>query len=79
MNEMLIPNARLFADRHQLELAERLGSGKDGIVLAAKPKANPAKVEASAKVQALAKQGGPPTFDSRLKTQHFSAFALRHS
>ena len=40
---MLIPNARLYAARHQLELAETLGSGKDGIVLVAKHKAKPAK------------------------------------
>lgn len=44
MNEILIPNARLYADRHQLDLAERLGSGKDGIVLVAKHKAKPANV-----------------------------------
>ena len=42
MNEMLIPNARRYAARHQLELAETLGSGKDGIILVAKHKANPA-------------------------------------
>jgi hypothetical protein len=44
MNENLIPNARLYAARHQLELAETLGSGKDGIVLVAKRKAQPARV-----------------------------------
>ena len=44
MNETLIPNARLYGDRHQLELAETLGSGKDGIVLVAKRKAQPARV-----------------------------------
>ena len=44
MNEILIPNARLYSGRHQLELAERLGSGKDGIVLVAKHKAKPANV-----------------------------------
>lgn len=44
MNEILIPNARLYAARHQLELAETLGSGKDGIVLVAKHKAKPADV-----------------------------------
>jgi hypothetical protein len=42
MNEILIPNARFYADRHQLELVETLGSGKDGIVLVAKHKAQPA-------------------------------------
>lgn len=41
---MLIPNARRYAARHQLELAETLGSGKDGIVLVAKHKAKPADV-----------------------------------
>jgi len=45
MNEILIPNARLYAGRQELELtAERLGSGKDGIVLVAKRKAQPANV-----------------------------------
>src|SRR6266581_282363 len=44
MNESLMPNARLYADRHQLELDARLGSGKDGIVMVAKRKAQPAKV-----------------------------------
>ena len=44
MNEMLLPNARLYAPRHQLELAETLGSGKDGIVLVAKHKTKPADV-----------------------------------
>ena len=41
MNENLIPNAGVYAHRHQLELAETLGSGKDGIVLAAKSKNRP--------------------------------------
>jgi len=41
MNEILVPNARLYADRHQLELAEQLGSGKDGIVFIAKRKDKP--------------------------------------
>src|SRR5438552_6663800 len=44
MNEILMPNARLYADQRQLELGEALGSGKDGIVLVAKRKAQPAKV-----------------------------------
>ncbi len=44
MNEMLIPNALQYAARHQLELAEGLGSGKDGIVRVAKHKARPADV-----------------------------------
>jgi hypothetical protein len=42
MNEYLIPNARVDAARHQLELVETLGSGKDGIVVAGKCKAGPA-------------------------------------
>src|SRR5436190_829484 len=44
MNETLISQARLFASRHQIEIGEPLGSGKDGIVIAAKRKANPADV-----------------------------------
>src|SRR3989442_11057432 len=44
MNEILIPNARLYASRRQLDLTETLGSGKDGIVLVAKRKNKPAKV-----------------------------------
>jgi hypothetical protein len=42
MNENLIPNARLYAHHRQLELAETLGFGKDGIVLAAQHKSEPA-------------------------------------
>jgi|ERR1051325_3650188 hypothetical protein len=38
MNEILLPNARLYADRRQVEFAEPLGSGKDGIVLVGKGK-----------------------------------------
>jgi hypothetical protein len=41
MNELLIPNANRYAVLHQLELAEALGSGKDGIVLVAKNKLKP--------------------------------------
>ncbi len=44
MNAILTSNARLYASRHQLELAEPLGSGKDGIVLAGKRKIEPANV-----------------------------------
>jgi hypothetical protein len=44
MNQILLPNARLYATPRQLDLAESLGSGKDGIVLAAKHKAKPAAV-----------------------------------
>jgi len=42
MNESLIPTARLYAARNQLEIAESPGSGKDGIVLVAKRKGKPA-------------------------------------
>src|SRR4051794_16787129 len=38
MNEQLIPNARLYAVRYQLEVAELLGSGKDGIVFISRRK-----------------------------------------
>jgi hypothetical protein len=41
MNEILIPNARIYATRHNLELGESPGSGKDGIVLIAKRKEKP--------------------------------------
>lgn len=44
MNEQLIPNARLYAARRQIEIAEKLGSGKDGIVMVGKRKVNPADV-----------------------------------
>src|SRR2546421_45538 len=44
MNEILMPNALLYADQRQLELGETLGSGKDGILLVAKRNAQPAKV-----------------------------------
>jgi hypothetical protein len=44
MNESLIPNAGLYASRRGLELAEALGSGKDGIVLVAKHKRGSADV-----------------------------------
>jgi hypothetical protein len=44
MNEILLPNARLYAARRQLDLAETLGSGNHGIVLAAKHKTKPADV-----------------------------------
>jgi hypothetical protein len=44
MNEILIPNAHRYAYRHQLELGETLGSGKDGIVLVAGRKSQPGKV-----------------------------------
>jgi hypothetical protein len=44
MVESLITKAHAYASRCQLEIAESLGSGKDGIVLVAKNKANPAKV-----------------------------------
>lgn len=38
MNESLIVNAQSYAARRQLEIAERLGSGKDGTVFVAKRK-----------------------------------------
>jgi hypothetical protein len=44
MNEILELNARRYADRHRLELAEELGSGKDGIVFVAKGKARPGDI-----------------------------------
>jgi hypothetical protein len=44
MNESLIPSARLYASRRELDLAEPLGSGKDGIVFVAKHKTKPADV-----------------------------------
>jgi hypothetical protein len=44
MNESLLANVRLYAARHQLEIAEPLGSGKDGLVIAAKRKEKPAHV-----------------------------------
>ena len=44
MNERLIPNARSYSARHEIELAETLGSGKDGIVLVAKDKTKAADV-----------------------------------
>jgi hypothetical protein len=44
MNEILLPKARLYAARRQLDLTETLGSGKDGIVLVAKHKTKPADV-----------------------------------
>ena len=43
MNENLIPNAGVCVHRHELEIAETLGSGKDGIVLAAKSKDRPGR------------------------------------
>jgi hypothetical protein len=44
MNEIPLANARLYAAGRGLDLAETLGSGKDGIVLAAKHKNKPADV-----------------------------------
>lgn len=44
MNEKLVSKARLYAAARQLELAEELGSGKDGIVWVAKYKSKPANV-----------------------------------
>jgi hypothetical protein len=44
MNESLIPNAKAYASRRELDLAEKLGSGKDGIVWVAKNKSKPGDV-----------------------------------
>jgi hypothetical protein len=44
MNQSLIPNAQIYALRRELELAEKLGSGKDGIVLVGKHNNRPADV-----------------------------------
>ena len=44
MNESLIPNVRAYASERQLQIAERLGSGKDGIVLVGRSMADPARV-----------------------------------
>jgi hypothetical protein len=44
MNEFLVPNARPYAARYQLEFAETLGSGKDGIVVVARYKTKPSDV-----------------------------------
>ena len=42
-DELLIENARVYARRHQLQLAERLGFGIHGIVFSAENKANVGK------------------------------------
>ena len=44
MNESLIPNVRAYAAERQLQIAEPLGSGKDGIVLVGKSQMTPASV-----------------------------------
>jgi RIO-like serine/threonine protein kinase len=44
MNESLLAQARLYASCHQLEIGEPLGSGRDGIVIAAKRNEKPAEV-----------------------------------
>ena len=44
MNDSLIPNVRAYASERQLQVAERLGSGKDGIVLVGRSMAGPARV-----------------------------------
>jgi hypothetical protein len=44
MNEGLIPNVRAYASERQLQIAEPLGSGKDGIVLVGRGMADPARV-----------------------------------
>jgi serine/threonine protein kinase len=44
MNESLLPKASSYAEPRNIEITGTLGSGKDGIVLLAKRKAEPAKV-----------------------------------
>jgi len=44
MNESLIPNIRAYAADRHLQIAEPLGSGKDGIVLVSKSRTAPASV-----------------------------------
>lgn len=44
MNESLILNVRAYASERQLQIAERLGSGKDGIVLVGRSMADAARV-----------------------------------
>jgi hypothetical protein len=44
MNESLIANVRAYASERQLQIAEPLGSGKDGIVLVGKGEAVAARV-----------------------------------
>lgn len=44
MNESSVVNAQSYAAQRELEIAERLGSGKDGIVFVAKRKITPARV-----------------------------------
>lgn len=44
MNENLTPNAGAYASERQLQIAERLGSGKDGIVFVGRSVADPARV-----------------------------------
>jgi hypothetical protein len=44
MNENLIPNVRAYAYERQLQIAEQLGSGKDGIVLVGRSTADAARV-----------------------------------
>jgi hypothetical protein len=44
MNEFLVPSARPYAARYQLEFAETLGPGKDGIVVVARYKTKPSDV-----------------------------------
>ena len=39
-----MPNVRAYASQRQLQIAEPLGSGKDGIVLVGKSAADPARV-----------------------------------
>src|SRR5438046_4588931 len=48
MNESLIPNIRAYAAQRQLQIGERLGSGKDGIVLVGGSHGTPARVASKA-------------------------------
>lgn len=44
MNENLIPHIRAYAAERQLQIVEKLGSGKDGIVLVGRTSTAPARV-----------------------------------
>jgi hypothetical protein len=56
MNENLISSARLYAARHQFEIAESPGSGKDGIVFIVKRKDKPGESAIKALKEAQAYQ-----------------------
>jgi hypothetical protein len=44
MNESLLPNVRAYASNRQLQIAESLGSGKDGMVWVGQSQTAPARV-----------------------------------